>query len=265
MSSPNELTFEPCKDRDVTIDFVWKVQVGECLGTKSKKTIGRLLFPQHESKAHDNERDKSEIELSNLFECLKHVCGLVTDMQRTGLLTVQQLCDVHKILTRNTDCNKCGTFRNSRVFTNLPDGDVHFYPEPTAIGDTMYLIVDEYNRAISRFISDSKETSHDTCENITQIAADLFADFINLHPFVDGNGRTARMLSTYAMFTVYNVPIQPFLRQTNETEASENRKQYMDAIVASRTTDVRNKKHLKRHFLEDILNSKKDEMQRRHM
>lgn len=60
-----------------------------------------------------------------------------------------------------------------------------------------------------------------------QYAADLHQKFVSIHPFVDGNGRTARLLMNFALSEAgYPViSIMPDKKSRNE---------YMDALAISR-------------------------------
>ena len=56
------------------------------------------------------------------------------------------------------------------------------------------------------------------------LAADVHYNFINIHPFADGNGRTARLLMNYILFYHGLPPIKIF---------SEDRTAYIDALNAT--------------------------------
>jgi len=66
-------------------------------------------------------------------------------------------------------------------------------------------------------------------DEITQLAADVHYNFINIHPFVDGNGRTARLLMNYILLyhhqpllKIFTEDRVAYIDALNETETKEN-------------------------------------------
>lgn len=60
-------------------------------------------------------------------------------------------------------------------------------------------------------------------ENAVELAARTHAEFVKIHPFVDGNGRTSRMLMNYQLMTACFLPV---------SIAKENRLEYFEALEA---------------------------------
>jgi len=66
-------------------------------------------------------------------------------------------------------------------------------------------------------------------ENILKLAADIHYNFVNIHPFGDGNGRTARLLMNYIQL-YHNTPLikiftedrAAYIDALNETESNED-------------------------------------------
>jgi Fic family protein len=58
-------------------------------------------------------------------------------------------------------------------------------------------------------------------EDVLKLASDLHYNFVNIHPFADGNGRTARLLANFVMFYHDEPLIKIF---------SEDRTSYIDAL-----------------------------------
>ena len=59
--------------------------------------------------------------------------------------------------------------------------------------------------------------------NAVELAAWTHAEFVRIHPFVDGNGRTSRMLMNYQLMSAGFLPV---------SIAKENRLEYFDALEA---------------------------------
>ena len=64
--------------------------------------------------------------------------------------------------------------------------------------------------------------------NPIELAAYTHAEFVKIHPFIDGNGRTSRMLMNYQLMKNGYLPV---------SIAKENRLEYFDAFEAYATND----------------------------
>ena len=64
--------------------------------------------------------------------------------------------------------------------------------------------------------------------NPIELAAYTHAEFVKIHPFIDGNGRTSRMLMNYQLMKNGYLPV---------SIAKENRLEYFDALEAYTTND----------------------------
>ncbi len=74
--------------------------------------------------------------------------------------------------------------------------------------------------------------------DITKLASDVHYNFVNIHPFVDGNGRTARLLMNYVLM-YHNQPLLKifaedrvtYIDALNETEEKEDQSIFRQFIV----------------------------------
>ncbi len=106
-------------------------------------------------------------------------------------LTVPLLLHLHRTLLRHTDDPHAGRLKSSDniIGERHPDGSVTkiFTPVPAGEQTEWHIteLVDRYERAVSA----------ETVPN-TILVALLVLDFLAIHPFEDGNGRIARLLTT---------------------------------------------------------------------
>lgn len=81
-------------------------------------------------------------------------------------------------------------------------------------------VPNEMYRQIKNFFSD---LSYRTDLNPIELAAWTHAEFVRIHPFVDGNGRASRMLMNYQLMSGGFLPV---------SIAKESRLEYFDALEA---------------------------------
>ena len=112
--------------------------------------------------------------------------------------------DIHALLMENILVG--GVYRNVEVRIS---GAGHKPPAPN-----------EMYRQIKNFYAD---LPYKTGLNAIELAAWTHAEFVRIHPFVDGNGRTSRMIMNYQLMAQGFLPV---------SIAKENRLEYFDALEA---------------------------------
>ena len=88
------------------------------------------------------------------------------------------LLDIHALILQGIDRENAGKYRNVRVRIS---GSKHICPNPLKVPDLM----DEY----FAFYLQNKDTMHPV-----ELAANMHEKLVSVHPFIDGNGRTARLV-----------------------------------------------------------------------
>ena len=91
-----------------------------------------------------------------------------------------QIRNIHQLILKNIDDENAGRYRQQNV---LISGATNTPPDYTLLNDKMAQFIDWYN------------TEADLIHPIAR-AAKVHADFVGIHPFIDGNGRTSRLLMT---------------------------------------------------------------------
>ena len=89
-----------------------------------------------------------------------------------------QIRNIHQLILKNIDDDNAGRYRQQNV---LISGATNTPPDYTLLNDKMAQFIDWYN------------TEADLIHPIAR-AAKVHADFVGIHPFIDGNGRTSRLL-----------------------------------------------------------------------
>lgn len=115
------------------------------------------------------------LEATNHADALRHVMKLA--QSRTADLTESALLDIHGTILRGIDDNNAGHYRSIPVRIS---GSRVVLPNPRKVPDLM--------EAFMREIT-TNQTLHPVA-----LAAEAHYQLVTIHPFSDGNGRTARLL-----------------------------------------------------------------------
>jgi Fic family protein len=112
----------------------------------------------------------------------------------------QDILDLHNFLYRQVDHEKAGKYRDKKVIIT---GTEFIPPAPKAVPDLMKKFAED--------IPNLKAKLHPV-----EFAALLHLNLVTIHPFSDGNGRTARLLMNLALLQAgYVVTIIPPIMRNN--------------------------------------------------
>ena len=151
-------------------------------------------------------------ELREIYEVVNHsrafdyVKKCIADNKSLDENTVK---DIHALLMDNILTG--GIYRNVEVRIS---GAKHKPPTPT-----------EMYGQIKDFYDDMQ---YKYTENAIELAAWTHAEFVKIHPFVDGNGRTSRMIMNYQLMASEFLPI---------SISKENRLEYFEALESYAVND----------------------------
>jgi len=109
------------------------------------------------------------------------------------VITPDFICDVHRMMFESTKGNDAGVFKKTDNRIVRLDGTVlaHMLPHGR-VEEFVGALCDRIN---SQFIESSR---HGSVSKFLSVA-EFVCDFLAIHPFLDGNGRVARLLSTYLL------------------------------------------------------------------
>jgi Fic family protein len=152
---------------------------------------------------------REHLEAINHKEAISFIEDLVKDDTPINQQTIK---DIHAIILRGIDTEGAGVYRKVKV---LISGAEHVPPNPLVLEDEMNALIDWYEN---------------TTVHPIERAALLHSFFVKIYPFIDGNGRTARLLLNLDLMKSGYLPI--VLRK-------EKRLQYYEALDQS---------HVKKEF-----------------
>ncbi len=96
-------------------------------------------------------------------------------------ISEREIKNIHAIILKSIQNMEAGAYRKSQVYINLQDGSKHEFPQP--------FMLDNLMQDFLKFFNDNKGNLHPV-----EMATQLHQKLVNIHPFIDGNGRTSRLL-----------------------------------------------------------------------
>ncbi|XP_065908787.1 protein adenylyltransferase FICD-like [Dysidea avara] len=212
---------------EMTVEFVYKTNIGESVGIVSEDGTREVISDYRNHGVNQVKENNERTETVNVYRALEYVSELREEMEKTGKVTVQQICEIHRVLMHGLR-EDAGEIRKHDVYTLSGKGrEVHFYPESVIAEQIFYACVDHHCIQMSQFTSGT--LSAKTIEFIFKRAARLLFDFVDAHPFGDGNGRTCRLLANYVISLITPFPVAPSYGQGEEIKNN-----YLKAIIECR-------------------------------
>ncbi len=131
---------------------------------------------------------KEKLEVQNYFAVLKYIDLL--GKRKSFLLSESNLLRIHHLLGKGTlDDVHLGRYRRKQVYIVDQKGTIHYRPPNTNL-------VPNFMKDFIKWVN-SKEALelHPVIH-----AAIVHYQFVTIHPFIDGNGRTGRALATLILY-----------------------------------------------------------------
>lgn len=161
------------------------------------------------------------------FEAINHrdaiffVEGL---LQQNATLSAWQIKSIHQLILKNIDDKNAGIYRRVNVTIS---GAEHVPPDALHVESEMNRFIDWYQNQASALHS-------------VERAARVHADFVKIHPFVDGNGRTARLLMNLELmksgFPPAVLPVEKRLEYYEALDCANTKNNYGPFLILM--TDV---------------------------
>lgn len=149
------------------------------------------------------------LEATNHAEAIDYVKDLAANTNQQDL-TKQDVMNIHKLILQKIDDENAGKYRNVPVA--IAGSDVEL-PDPLKVPELM----EEFFAWLK-----SKSDTHPVI-----VAADAHYKLVRIHPFVDGNGRTARLLMNLLLMQA-NYPITVI--------GNDKREDYINALEKAHMT-----------------------------
>ncbi|MCT2536724.1 Fic family protein [Aquibacillus koreensis] len=171
---------------------------------------------------------REHLEVINHRDAIQYVEEIV---QKDEPLSEWQIKNLHRLILKGIDDEYAGVYRDQQVFIS---GAKHIPPAPFLIKEEMEQLLGWYEKAETKKL-------HPVVRG-----AMLHAIFVGIHPFVDGNGRTSRLLLNLELmkhgFPPIVIKVENRIAYYEALDKAHTEKEYDDfiKIVASEVEDSLN-------------------------
>lgn len=161
---------------------------------------------------------REHLEAINHTEAIEYVKGLV---QKKIRITEREVLSIHNLILRGILPEEAGKYRNVQVMIK---GSAHMPPPPFLVAKQM----EDY----FLWFQENKHKTHPVI-----LAAEMHERLVTIHPFVDGNGRTSRLIMNLILLKNGYVI-------ANIKGDLESRMKYYEALENVQTTQNKEAFHL---------------------
>jgi len=147
---------------------------------------------------------KDHLEAINHQEAIYYIRDVINDKIA---FNKEVLLNIHRMILQGIDNQNAGFYRQDRVRIS---GSRHICPNPIKVP----VLMDEY----FEWYENNKNIMHPV-----QLAAEMHEKLVTIHPFIDGNGRTARLVMNLILLnSAYPITVI--------TSERENRSEYYSCL-----------------------------------
>lgn len=147
---------------------------------------------------------KDHLEAKDHYAALEYLYDLI-DKNRRHTISEVLIRNLHKIIVQETDTEWAGRYRNANVIIG---GAKHTPPDALQVPQKM--------RGLNSWLDSQKNKM-----NVIELSALLHHKLVHIHPFFDGNGRTARLVMNLLLMQA-GYPLVVILKN--------DRKKYYDVL-----------------------------------
>jgi Fic family protein/DNA-binding XRE family transcriptional regulator len=166
---------------------------------------------------------REHLEAVNHQEAISYIKELV---QRKIQINEREVLAIHNLILRSIQPEYAGKYRDIQVMIK---GSAHMPPQPFLVKDEMIKYFEWYEQ--------QKDKLHPVL-----LAAEMHERLVTIHPFVDGNGRTSRLIMNLILLSKGYVI-------ANIKGDYETRMKYYDALEQVQTNQSQETFH---HFIVDV-------------
>lgn len=166
---------------------------------------------------------KDQLEAVNHVKAIEFIKSLAKKRKNHTKITENDINTIHKIILTGIDDEWAGRYRETEIFIKGTNVEL---PQP----DKVPYIMNEF----IQWLSHQKKT------HPVRVAEDAHFKLVSIHPYIDGNGRTARLLMNliliingYPMAVIRNEERTQYLDSLERAQLKEDMQSYYHLIEVS--------------------------------
>lgn len=154
--------------------------------------------------------------LREIFEVINHgkaIEKLYEFLKNNQDITEHTIKDVHKVILNKIDDENAGIYRKIQVYIS---GESEVLPPAKDIPKLMKELFTWYKKGLTK-------------KDVLELIAEWHYKFVKIHPFVDGNGRVARLIVNLMLLkNGYPIQIIPIIRRQEYIQSLHSSKTFRD-------------------------------------
>ncbi|EFC49592.1 predicted protein [Naegleria gruberi] len=144
-----------------------------------------------------------------------------SELHHSIMLFEDTIKECHSILMKGLVVNN-GLYRQKQACAMRDDNTLLYYVDHDLVADRCVGLIDYYNTIVDECVGEDMFN----VEKLFKLASYLAFNFVDIHPFSDGNGRMARLLANYVLSLHLPFPVT----------FSNDRKEYIAAVETFRNS-----------------------------
>jgi Fic family protein len=172
---------------------------------------------------------REHLEIINHKEAIDYIEELAG--KKTLEIRRSDILNIHSIVLQGIDPKNAGKYRTAPVYVLLKNGTKHMFCDPLLINDEMDAFFDWFFSALP-----DRESTYNEHPVVT--AAEAHTRFVSIHPFIDGNGRTARLIMNlillqngYVPAIIKNSERVKYLDALEQWQTNNKKEDFYDMII----------------------------------
>ena len=193
-----------------------------------------------------NVEEQETVNIRNAYSYLDQEVKKEED-ELLGLLELKLVQEVHKIILENVAVQRGGTppgKLSSNPRRTTWKGETYEYQNPRDMESAVNTLLDRYNDLLYSMKSEDN-SKQEKVYKLFRICSWLIFEFLDLHPFGDGNGRLCRLLCSYILSVM-----TPFPTPIYNIWSSSRKEDYKQALVDARKSASRHPSSLATMIIE---------------
>ncbi|XP_063905130.1 uncharacterized protein LOC135124175 isoform X1 [Zophobas morio] len=199
--------------------YITECNRGEKTGTQTLEDTEEALRATHTLSPGGRNAKKTQ-NLSNAIAFIFHDSLIVEDLHHE--FTPKLAREINKLIGEGL-FQAAGSYRKKEA---KPAGYDHLYVTPGLIGEEMNKLFEETGKRLS-------EGNYEWF----QVASDFLARFLFIHPFPNGNGRTARVLVSVLLIKYTLVPVSLFNVTSSDYTRDQSNEVYLKVLYEAQILD----------------------------